>query len=87
MYYVPFGFERLCVSFFILGVFFFLICIYWLFRDKIHWLCIMVYALFIYHIYTVFVLKNIKNRSYSIIYIFINYFVTMFLIFSFQFQQ
>ena len=23
MYYVPFGFERLCVSFFILGVFFF----------------------------------------------------------------
>ena len=28
MYYVPFGFERLCVSFFILGVFFFLICIY-----------------------------------------------------------
>ena len=37
--------------------------------------------------YTVHVLKNIKNRSHGTIYIFKNYFVTVFSVFSFQFQQ
>ena len=36
---------------------------------------------------TVHILKNIKNGSHDTIYTFKNYFATVFLIFSFQFQQ
>ena len=41
-----------------------------------------IYALFI----TVYILKNIKNRSHGTIYTFKNYFVTILSIFSFQFS-
>ena len=43
-----------------------------------------VYVLFMHCIYTVHILKNIKNRSHGIIYIFKNYFTTVFLVFSFS---
>ena len=43
-------------------------------KDKIHYL------------HTVYILKNIKNRSYSTIYTFKNYFVTVLSVFSFQFS-
>ena len=33
----------------------------------------------------VYILKNIKNKSYDTIYVFKNYFVTVLLVFSFQF--
>ena len=45
-------------------------------KITIHILFIIVHAL-----------KNIKNGSYGIIYTFKNYFTTVFLVFSFQFQQ
>ena len=41
--------------------------------------------MFIHCIYTVHVLKNIKNESHDTIYTFKNYFITMFSVFSFQF--
>ena len=41
-----------------------------------------IYALFI----TVYILKNIKNRSHGTIYTFKNYFITVLLVFSFQFS-
>ena len=36
---------------------------------------------------TLFIKKNIKNRFHDTIYTFKNYFTTVFLVFSFQFQQ
>ena len=48
---------------------------------------ITVYVLFITVHSTVYELKNIKNRSHSTIHTFKNYFVTVLLVFSFQFQQ
>ena len=42
------------------------------------------YVLFTYCTYTVHVLKNIKNGSHSTIYIFKNYFATVFSVFSFN---
>ena len=42
--------------------------------------------MFIHCVYTVHVLKNIKNESHDTIYTFKNYFVTVFSIFSFQFS-
>ena len=42
--------------------------------------------MFIHCIYTVHVLKNIKNGSHDTIYTFKNYFATVFLVFSFQFS-
>ena len=40
-----------------------------------------------HHLCTVHALKNIKNWSHGTIYTFKNYFATVLLIFSFQFQQ
>ena len=45
-----------------------------------------VYTLFTHCVYTVHVLKNIKNESHDTIYTFKYYFVTVFLIFNFQFS-
>ena len=45
-----------------------------------------VYALFTHYAYTVHILKNIKNGSYSTIYTFKNYFAIVFSVFSFQFS-
>ena len=42
------------------------------------------YIMFTYCIYTIHVFKNIKNGSHGIIYIFKNYFITVFSIFSFR---
>ena len=44
----------------------------------------MVYALFIYCIYIIYTFKNVKNRFYSTIYTFKNYFIIIFLIFNFN---
>ena len=49
-------------------------------------LFITVYALFTHCVYTVHVLKNIKNRSHDTIYTFKYYFVIVFSVFSFQFS-
>ena len=45
-----------------------------------------VYALFTHCVYTIHVLKNIKNRSHDIIYTFKYYFAIVFSVFSFQFS-
>ena len=45
-----------------------------------------VYALFTHYVYTVHILKNIKNGSHDTIYTFKNYFATVFSVFSFQFS-
>ena len=42
--------------------------------------------IFTHCVYTVYVLKNIKNRSHDTIYTFKNYFVAVFSVFSFQFS-
>ena len=42
--------------------------------------------LFMHCLCTVYVLKNIKNGSHDTIYIFKNYFATVFSVFSFQFS-
>ena len=54
-------------------------------RDKstVHALLSIVHILF----NTIYKLKNIKNESYGTIHTFKNYFVTIFSVFSFQFQQ
>ena len=49
-------------------------------------LFITVYALFTHCVYTVHVLKNIKNESHDTIYTFKYYFATVFSVFSFQFS-
>ena len=46
-----------------------------------------VHILFTYCAYTVYVLKNIKNGSHDTIYIFKNYFATVFQFSVFSFQQ
>ena len=57
-----------------------------LFRYNFHCSC-TVSLLFTYCSSTVHAFKNIKNGSHSTIYTFKNYFITVFLVFNFQFQQ
>ena len=44
-------------------------------------------SLFTHYSITVHAFKNIKNGSHDTIHTFKNYFATVFLVFSFQFQQ
>ena len=70
-------------AFYFLFFFFFLLHAFLLYGDKsiIHTLLSTIHALFS----TVHGLKNIKNGFHVTIYIFKNYFTTVFLVFSFQF--
>ena len=57
-----------------------------LLRDNFHCLY-TVLSMFMYCSSNVHVFKNIKNESHSTFHTFKNYFVTVFSVFSFQFQQ
>ena len=69
MYYVPFGFERLCVSFFILGVFFFINLYLLTFQGQNS--LIMYLGCPIYILYILFTYLKILKINFIVLFIYL----------------